>query len=147
MSTVATLRVPGMSVESLTIGGIIGAALTFLGTISLGILLHFRELRKIAIEATETEATAHLADEQVTTSAWKRFQDEIDRLAKRVERLEKEVRDCHRERAAAVAELAEYKLNLQLRGQSRETAQLVVSALHNDASGKEGPVENLGPKS
>lgn len=119
-----------MNVDQMTIGGLIGAALTLIGTIVLGILLHLRESRKV-------EAAASLTDAQTDQLHWLRFTAEISRLEDRVVRLEEELRTVHREKASVERELAEHRASALLAGQGRQTAQLVVSALHVEQRAKE----------
>lgn len=44
------------------------------------------------VKARVTEAK--LADDQIAAAAWKRFQDEIERLDRRIQVLEKELAEC-----------------------------------------------------
>lgn len=77
-------------------------ALVFAGVTLLGYAIKTWPLVKARI----TEAK--LAEDQITGSTWKRFQDEIQRLDDRVQVLEKELAECRRakhdaENRAAVA--------------------------------------------
>lgn len=72
------------------------------------------------IEARQGEA--HIADNQ-----WKRLLEWIERLEARIETLEAEVTECHRERDAALAEVARLEaINLGF-GQARQRAAEMVA--------------------
>lgn len=127
------------------------ASLSALGAIFIGMLVHLRERVKIAADADKTEAEAK-------DIHWQRFEREIDRLAKRVETLETEVRECHRDKRAVEIELAQFRLAMIDRGNNRQTAQLVISEMRAEAraegreagadggrSGKRGPAAAAGP--
>lgn len=75
------------------------------------------------VKARITEAK--LADDQITGSSWKRFQDEIARLDRRVQVLEKELAECRRakhdaENRAAVAIAEKARLEGFIAGRTEE---------------------------
>lgn len=84
----------------------------------------FREFPRWRLSANETrrDAAAERAGD------FTRIRDEVDRLDKRVRRLEAENEECHSNLADAtrrIAELEGYNLG---KGEAREHAQLIVSA-------------------
>lgn len=116
---------------------ILTAALGALGTVVVGLLVHLREKRRIGPENEKNVADADKARADAVDIHWRRFEREIDRLSKRVETLETEVRECHREKRAVEIELAQMRLDMLARGNNRQTAQLVISELR--AEGVELP--------
>lgn len=103
-------QVVGAIAVALVSGGLIGA-----------ILNHWRSAPKAK---AETE-----------TMDWARFQTEIARLdakvtaqSARIDALEREVRDCHREKAQLEAEMVKLRAAVDARGEIRQRAQEVVSA-------------------
>ena len=94
-------------------------------------------MRKVGAEAGKTEA-------ETANAHWSRFQSEITRLEGRVMRLEDELREVHREKAKVETEFAEYRMQVAMAGQGRQTAALVLAGIHVDEATKEAKAKGGG---
>ncbi len=100
---------------------IIASAMSLLGGGAFGSLLTYRrEARKSA--------------EDVTSMQWERFQGEITRLDERmakadarIDELETEVRDCHREKSQLEGKVIKLEAAIEARGEIRQRAAEVVA--------------------
>lgn len=122
--------------------GLLTTILGVLGTLTVGLLVHLREAKKINSDSMLTEANT--ADRH-----WERFGREIKRLDERLEHVEAELVKCHEDKAKTELELAQLRLSMIERGNSRQTAQLVISELRAEAGGNyvraESPKEPFEP--
>ncbi len=70
---------------------------------------------------------ARTAEDAIVGNQWRRFQEEIDRLAARVARLEQDVEDCHRERDEERRGRLEAEAILMGQGKARQEAAEIVA--------------------
>ena len=71
---------------------------------------------------------ARTADDAIVGNQWKRFQDEIERLAQRVERLERDVEECHRDRDEERARRVQLEAIMIGRGKADQEAAAIIAA-------------------
>lgn len=95
------------------------------------VAMFFKTYPLIVARLTERK----VAEDGIAGNQWKRFQDEIERLAKRVEVLEgrcrelqHEVEECHRERAEERAGRLAAEAQLVGRGNAQQEAAGIVAA-------------------
>lgn len=123
-----------ITLPDIAIGGI-GSALGALGTLIVGMAIHFREMRRINNDGNLSSAQADKLEAEAMNIHFERFQREIARLEKRVITLEDEVRNCHREREKTRMELQQVRLALIENANAKAGGQNAGSTTGGAASG------------